>query len=1021
MKTTKVTGTRHVLPFSNLSDNDFERLCYWLIEESSDFDNVEHYGMTGDKQRDIIGNKHNKQGKHEQWYFQCKNYKKISFSHFKADLDAIKEHSEKEKSFKPSTIVFMVGCSVSPSCKDSTKEHAKRLSLGPVYFWAETELDKKAKASKGVVEEFFRGGISSEEIAKKTAEKIKLYMLHPVQQSGQPAEVDEEKLDEINKEINESRKYIHSYNFEEAKSRLYSVLGKIKNKQKEYAHELARTYNNLGVCFNRLEIEGGDFKRAEEFFKKALEIKPDFQKARINLASVYLNKGGKENFKQAYDIMTQLWDSSDKKDPYFFQIFMWATYHYKTLKDAITYYEKSKEAKTLARRNEVLLNLMAAMYFEAHNLKKAEEFVDLALDLSPNSPQNLSLKATILMARSQKENIIPYEFEVVPKFRNYKDIETALKLFDQAREAVKAENNPFLEALIKIHILNCLLWLNRAKEAKYRDIRASIDISKLDPHQQQQLRIRDYIVELQARNFEIAYTSLIKSPEWAKTEYLEKFRISHIFFLHGAPEQSKNILKELEAEAEQKRDIQFWLEMSLNEVILNDKNLAIKAVQKAKDYSLGTGMEKQVLSHFNALMLRYADSGEVDRLMEGLFDYDKRYPDDKIIRGIKAINDKGELTEEMRSEFIERKEWYKNVRQKFRSRPIPTYFLEKMLNRPYADILSTQDDPEFIFELTIPVEHFEKELLNNLKKSENIVFDYASLLNLSKMNLLGHLERMGKRLYISEELFNKVQGELLMYEQQDLRRLWSFLRHSKDIDIAGESKIELEDKKIYELFDKWIIDSIKLVKEKNAIFVIDDLRFLMFLKSLNTKGCNSFIILKFMLAKGWIDTKIYSNSIGDLAERCYIFLSFSGDDLFQIVLEDKMKITLRSYHLVNQMFLPGSNVISFIGAFIKFINLLWRTGSLPEDKVHWLMFLTDKILEFIDKQGGVQNKQELEKIVPGFVRIWLIAVQMSNKNEIALLENKVGDSLNRRYLTALKDEIKKLIKAKKENFAKNIK
>ncbi|GAG51136.1 unnamed protein product, partial [marine sediment metagenome] len=222
---------------------------------------------------------------------------------------------------------------------------------------------------------------------------------------------------------------------------------------------------------------------------------------------------------------------------------------------------------------------------------------------------------------------------------------------------------------------------------------------------------------------------------------------------------------------------------------------------------------------------------------------------------------------------------------------------------------------------------------------------------------------MGKKLYISEELFNKVQGELLMYERQDLRRLWSFLRHSKDIDIAEESKIELEDKKIYELFDKWIIDSIKLVKEKNAIFVIDDLRLLMFLKSLNTKGCNSFIILKFMLAKEWIDTKIYSNSIGDLAERCYIFLSFSGDDLFQIVLEDKMKITLRSYHLVNQMFLPGSNVISFIGAFIKFINLLWRTGSLPEDKVHWLMFFTDKILEFIDKQGGVQNKQELEKIV----------------------------------------------------------
>lgn len=176
MKKTDVTSTRHILPFSNLSDKDFERLCYWVVEKSSNFDIVEHYGMTGDKKRDIIGYKHNKAGRPEQWYFQCKNYKKIYFAILRDELDAIKNYSDKDKDFKPDAIVFVTGCSVSSRCKDRVKEYAETLSLGSVYFWTNIELDEKAKAIKGVVEEFFGGGLSSDDIVKKIFEEIKPHL-----------------------------------------------------------------------------------------------------------------------------------------------------------------------------------------------------------------------------------------------------------------------------------------------------------------------------------------------------------------------------------------------------------------------------------------------------------------------------------------------------------------------------------------------------------------------------------------------------------------------------------------------------------------------------------------------------------------------------------------------------------------------------------------------------------------------------------------------------------------------------
>ncbi len=232
---TEVTSTRHTLPFGNLSDDEFERLCYWVVERSSKFDAVQHYGMAGDKKRDVIGNKHNKAGKPEQWYFQCKNRKRVSLVLFKGELDAIKKHSDEIASFKPDVIVFVTGCSVSTGCKDSTSAYAREIGFSAVYFWDEYELDEIAKATEGVVKEFFKGGVNLDDLHKKiddlperVAEAITLKSELVFRHPSQVTKSDYERQDEINKEIDEAVKCIHENRIGEAKNKLFALLGKVE-------------------------------------------------------------------------------------------------------------------------------------------------------------------------------------------------------------------------------------------------------------------------------------------------------------------------------------------------------------------------------------------------------------------------------------------------------------------------------------------------------------------------------------------------------------------------------------------------------------------------------------------------------------------------------------------------------------------------------------------------------------------------------------------------------------------------
>ena len=136
-----LTATHHTLNFNSLSFDKFEELCFWLVDETGEYELVEHFGGGGDKNRDVVGYTPD----HELDYFQCKRYDSLSYSILKDELDSILVHIDANEIKGPRRIYFVLSSSVSPEAKDKAKEYAKNIDLPEPAFWEPVILDKKVK------------------------------------------------------------------------------------------------------------------------------------------------------------------------------------------------------------------------------------------------------------------------------------------------------------------------------------------------------------------------------------------------------------------------------------------------------------------------------------------------------------------------------------------------------------------------------------------------------------------------------------------------------------------------------------------------------------------------------------------------------------------------------------------------------------------------------------------------------------------------------------------------------------
>jgi tetratricopeptide (TPR) repeat protein len=151
------TATRHPHHFEDLSPDDLERLVYWLVRRSGEFDEVQWYGGARDKGRDVVAYKHAEAGR-EKWYIQCKRYQSISFPTLRDDLDKLAEHAEKTPGFAPGVVVFATAWPVPPQAKDQAAERARELGLPEPYYWGRLELDERLRGQPETGEEFFGAG-----------------------------------------------------------------------------------------------------------------------------------------------------------------------------------------------------------------------------------------------------------------------------------------------------------------------------------------------------------------------------------------------------------------------------------------------------------------------------------------------------------------------------------------------------------------------------------------------------------------------------------------------------------------------------------------------------------------------------------------------------------------------------------------------------------------------------------------------------------------------------------------------
>lgn len=564
---------------------------------------------------------------------------------------------------------------------------------------------------------------------------------------GQKQIIEQLKIPEIeyvDEELKESISLIKTREYEEAKIKITSLLGILGEDAHKNKKTLSKAYHLLGIIYNRPPLDSSNFEKAEEYLKLSLQYDSQNYKANATLASFYINKGGKENIKKAYHIIKPIWDEKEK-DAQILEVLLWSICLQKSPKKAIDFLESSPESQQIIEKNDTLSNAVAKFYCEIGNFEMAFKFIDNALLLNSKSPYNHSVKGKIFLKKGLIE-VLPSTFELLPKLRNKDSVNNALSFFLVALELCDPTHDFALEQETGFDVFFCSILLNKFHEKKFKKIRENIDISFFIESERNRLEFMDFIVLFEERSYFQAYNALISLSNWEEFTYEVKLKFAKIFLKQGSPEEAKKILREIEKEAISKKDIQYWLDMSIVEALLGNKSAMINNLNKAKEKSKGTLHEEIVFSHVHSMLNRYIDEKEVDRVINHLKEHDIKFPHKQLLIPIKCLDAEGKPTQEILEFLNQQKERYDRIKDVFHKMCIPTYVLEKFFNKPYIQVLALiSADPGFWINYYSPNPSFDKEMRDNFRQGETFIFDYSSLLNLSKMGILGELESIQNR------------------------------------------------------------------------------------------------------------------------------------------------------------------------------------------------------------------------------------------------------------------------------------
>jgi hypothetical protein len=138
-----VTPRVQALPFNELSWENFERLCTWLVASDGDIMDCHRYGKRGDFQAgiDILAHRRTAEGGLERWCYQCKRWQRMT----PGDLHQIVD----DFSFPADRYVVLISLEASADLRNVVADHEN------VDLWDAEDISRELKGQPELVEDFF--------------------------------------------------------------------------------------------------------------------------------------------------------------------------------------------------------------------------------------------------------------------------------------------------------------------------------------------------------------------------------------------------------------------------------------------------------------------------------------------------------------------------------------------------------------------------------------------------------------------------------------------------------------------------------------------------------------------------------------------------------------------------------------------------------------------------------------------------------------------------------------------------
>ncbi|MEZ6255193.1 MAG: tetratricopeptide repeat protein [Patescibacteria group bacterium] len=475
--------------------------------------------------------------------------------------------------------------------------------------------------------------------------------------------------DKIGLEIKKALEMIDKGKEDEALEVLFTILGELKGKSTQLTNELARTYNNIGVAY----FQKKEDQKAIEYYHKALEVDPNFTISITNIVATKLliadsikDLAEKEKLlSEIKELIQPLWSSSEHAVN---ENVMHAYLKTIVAINGISNVENlfldtlSEDQKTTLNTSLKLNYLLASLYLNAWEFEKSKIYIDKTLELDDDI-EVLILQGRYYMLISLKLDTLnpdmSYE-DLTPTFTTYENLDIALKIFNDALVAALEKGN--IEQISYIKSLMSLAKLWR------KDDEAHLEVdSEYTPKIQN--NYMEAVTAFREKKYDHSLALMKKSGEWNTLPPQEIFRLSRAYFFNGATEIARELQTSIEG-TDLAKDFRYWIDRSLVEVLLGNKNTAMQFSTTAKELAVNENDKKIALSHRGALYLRYAGEDGGDRVLQNAFEYENAFPEAEILQKFNFEEEKDKIL----GMINERRAWAIDIQNKYENNPIPSYF-----------------------------------------------------------------------------------------------------------------------------------------------------------------------------------------------------------------------------------------------------------------------------------------------------------------------------------------------------------